>query len=300
LARLGDPNHEDDMLGSSKTEDGGWEERKQKEIEHSDRRRQIVTGYEYQTDASSDDLRQDFVKNHEEYEKHFSNTKFYSITRSSFACRDALLYTGIQGKTVLDYCCGNGEIGVAMAGHGAKWVHGIDISQVAADNATGLARIEDVGDRCSFEVMDAEDMRFEDNTFDVVHEYGALHHLDLEAAFRETSRVLKPGGRLVCSEALRHNPLIHNYRKRTMHLRTEWEVNHILGVPEILSGTKYFQNVKMQFFHLAALAAIPFRKRRIFGGLLGALERVDSLLLRIPYLQRLAWVAVIEYSNPRK
>ena len=31
-----------------------------------------------------------------------------------------------------------------------------------------------------------------------------------------------------------------------------------------------------------------------------ALEQVDGLLLRIPYFQRLAWVAVIEYSNPRK
>ena len=288
------------MLGSSKNEGGEWEERKQKEIEHSDRRRQIVTGYEYQTDASEHDLRRDFVKDQEEYERHFSNTKFYSITRSSFAYRDDLLYTGIKGKTVLDYCCGNGEIGIAMATHGAEQVHGIDISQVAADNATELARIEGVEDRCSFGVMDAEDMQFKDNTFDLIHEYGALHHLDLEAAFRETSRVLKPGGRLVCSEALRHNPLIHMYRKRTMHLRTEWEVDHILGVPQILSGKKHFHDVKVRFFHLAALAAIPFRKLSMFSGLLGTLEYVDSMLLRVPYLQRLAWVAVIEYSNPRK
>ena len=33
----------------------GLEDRKKKEIEHSDRRRQIVTGYEYFTDASSED-----------------------------------------------------------------------------------------------------------------------------------------------------------------------------------------------------------------------------------------------------
>ena len=77
-------------------------------------------------------------------------------------------------------------------------------------------------------------------------------------------------------------------------------MDHILGVPEILSGAKCFENVKVKFFHLAALAAIPFRKRRFFSSLLGMLERVDSLLLSIPYLQRWAWVAVIEYSNPRK
>ena len=29
-------------------------------------------------------------------------------------------------------------------------------------------------------------------------------------------------------------------------------------------------------------------------------EQVDGLLLRVPYFQRLAWVAVIEYRNPRK
>jgi 2-polyprenyl-3-methyl-5-hydroxy-6-metoxy-1,4-benzoquinol methylase len=293
-------NHRDDRDGLGKSESGPWEDRKQKEIEHSDRRRQIVTGYEYQTDASRDDLRREFIKDQKEYEKHFSNIKFYSITRSSFAYRDSLVYEDIQGKTVLDYCCGNGEVGVAMAARGAGRVHGIDISQVAADNATRLAQVEGLEDQCCFEVRDAEDTQFEDNMFDLVHEYGALHHLDLEAAFKETSRILKPQGRMVCSEALRHNPLIHMYRKRTMHLRTEWEVDHILGVPEILIGREYFQDVKVRFFHLAALAAIPFRKRGIFSALLGGLELVDNALLRIPYFQRLAWVAVIEYRNPRK
>lgn len=288
------------MVESSNAEHGKWEDRKQREIEHSDRRRQIVTAYEYHTDASGADLRREFVQDGEQYEKHFSNTKFYSVTRSSFGCRDALLYADIRGKTALDYCCGNGEMAIAMAAQGAEHVHGIDISQVAVNNATVLAGSEGVAERCSFRVMDAENMEFADNTFDIIHEYGALHHLDLTAAFRETSRVLKPGGRLICSEALRHNPLIHMYRKRTMHLRTEWEVEHILGVPNILSGTEYFEDVNIRFFHLAALAAIPFRRYRAFKKLLSTLEVIDGLLLRIPYVQWLAWVAVIEYKNPRK
>jgi hypothetical protein len=37
------------------------EERKIKEIEHSDRRRSIVRAYEYHTDASPDQLEEKFV-----------------------------------------------------------------------------------------------------------------------------------------------------------------------------------------------------------------------------------------------
>ena len=276
------------------------EERKQKEIEHSDRRRSIVRGYEYKTDASEQDADSSFVEDSEEYRKHFSNMKFYSVTRSSVARRDEVLYEGIEGKVVLDYCCGNGEIGIEMAKRGAADVYGIDISQVAIDNAAALAVDAGVGSSCKFAVMDAENTDFEGDTFDAIHEYGALHHLDLEAAFKELARILKPEGKLVCTETLRHNSFIHWYRHRTPHLRTEWEVEHILGVPEIWSGLAHFENVNIKFYHLAVLAAVPFRKSVIFRPLLAGLELIDKVLLSIPGLRRMAWVAVIVYSYPRK
>ena len=219
------------------------EDRKKKEIEHSDRRRKIVTGYEYFTDASSEDEKRQYIANEEEYQYHFSNTKFYSITNSSFSFRDKILYSNIKDKITLDWCCGNGEIGIAMAQSGAKKVHGVDISDVSISNATALSNERNLNDICHFVQMDAEKMSFSDNTFDIVHEYGALHHVDLEVSLKEVSRVLKADGRFICTEALRHNPIIHWYRKRSMHLRTEWEVEHILGVKDILKGEKYFNNV---------------------------------------------------------
>lgn len=276
------------------------EERKQKEIEHSDQRRSIVAGFEYQTDASEESLKRDHVVTDEEYEHHFSNMKFYSITRSSFAYRDRLLYDSISGKTTLDYCCGNGEVALEMARKKADKVCAIDISQVAIDNAMALAQKYGVADRCDFSVMDAENMTYDTSSFDVIHEYGALHHLELNAAFKELSRVLKPNGVLVCTEALRHNPLIHRYRKKTPQLRTDWEVEHILGVPEILQGRKYFEEVNIRFFHLAALGAVPLRKAFVFKPILKVLELFDGVLMRIPYLRRMAWIAVIEYRKPKK
>jgi len=274
------------------------EERKLKEIEHSDRRRSIVKGYEYHTDSSEDQAIDNFVEGSEEYSEHFSNMKFYSITRKSFAYRDAMLYEGIEGAVALDYCCGNGEVAIEMAKRGAAKVYGIDISSVAIENARSLAKDAGVDAVCIFEVMDAEHTSFEDETFDIIHEYGALHHLDLSAAYAELSRILKPNGKLVCTEALRHNPLIHWYRKRTPQLRTQWEVEHILGFPELCSGRRFFAEMRLQTFHLAALAAVPLRKSPVFGVLFGALNVVDSILLSIPLLRRLAWVAVAVYSRP--
>jgi len=285
------------------------EDRKKKEIEHTNRRRQIVTGYEYFSDTSHDSEKLQYVSDEGEYYANFANAKYYSISRSSFAYRDSLLYPRIDNKIALDYCCGSGEISLEMAKHGAKHVYGIDISDVAAGNATLLATEAGIEDRCSFEVMDAENLTYDDSTFDVIHEYGALHHLDLEAALKETSRVLKPGGSFICTEALRHNPIIHWYRSkttpgkkwmgRTVYLRTQYEFEHILGVPEIMLGKKYFENVHIRFFHLCALAAVPFRKFPFFSPLLSLLEMIDDLILKIPYLQRMAWVCVIEYKNPK-
>ncbi len=275
------------------------EYRKLKEIEHSDKRRSIVKGYEYQTDASENLFVRSFVEPSHEYKKNFSNMKFYSIAGKSFAYRDKHLFGDVVCRTVLDYCCGNGEIAIELACKGAEKVCAIDISQVAINNAKEIAEKNGCSDRCEFSVMDAENMEYETNHFDVIHEYGALHHLKLEAAFSELSRVLKPGGKLICTEALRHNPLIHMYRKRTPHLRTQWEVEHILGVPEILNGKKYFKKMDIRFFHLTSLFAVPFRKMFFFKPLLWCFDQIDSLLLCLPIIRRMAWVAVIVYSEPR-
>lgn len=278
----------------------GFEERKLEEIEHSDRRRSIVAAYEYQTGTRDDGIMGEFVAHEGHYGRHFSNMKFYSIAGLSFEHRDKLLYDRIEGATALDYCCGNGEIAVEMAKRGAKKVVGIDISEVAVTNAAKLAKMHSVQQNCEFIVMDAESTYFPDSNFDLIHEYGALHHLDLASAFRELRRILKPNGRIVCTEALRHNPFIHFYRRLTPHLRTKWEFEHILGVTEIMSGSRYFDGLYIRFFHLAALAAVPFRRTRYFGILLTILKRLDKAILCIPYLQRLAWIAVFTYTQPKK
>ena len=200
----------------------------------------------------------------------------------------------------MDYCCGNGEDGILIAKNWAREVIGVDISDVSVENATRHAERAGAGDRVTYLVRDAEQTGFEANRFDVITEYGSLHHLDLDTALSEMVRILKPDGKAICQEAVAHNPFIHLYRKLTPHLRTPWEVGHILRKSSMRVMHKYFRKVEVTHYHLVSLLAVPFRNTALFDPLLTALEAVDDLLLRIPVLRWQGWQMVIVLSEPNK
>ena len=230
----------------------------------------------------------------------WTNMKYYSIERKSRNVVTDWFSNNCKDKKVLDYCCGNGDDSFIIAGKGATEVIGIDLSQVSIDNCSQVALSEGLGDRTSFYVMDAEDLKFEDNYFDVITEYGVLHHLDLKKAYSELSRVLKPDGKCICVETLGHNPFIRLYRKITPNLRTKWEVKHILKKNNIEMAAEYFGKINiLGFFHLATLAAVPFRSLTMFEFFLGMLETIDSVILKLPFLKWQAWQVVFTLSEPK-
>ncbi len=75
-------------------------------------------------------------------------------------------------------------------------VHVTDLSPGMVDAAK--ANAERLGFTVEGRVADAERIPYDDNTFDVVVGHAVIHHIpDVEQAFREMLRVLKPGGRFV-------------------------------------------------------------------------------------------------------
>lgn len=279
------------------------EERKLKEIEHSRVRRQILQGSERHADTNPSEQAENIntlVRDKEAFNYHFSNIKFYSVTKASEDYQRAWMAQRCgPGTTVLDFACGSGENGILAASFGAT-VLGMDISPEGVENANLNARQSGVAQRCRFEVMDGENMTYADDTFDYAVEYGALHHVELNAAMRELARVIKPGGEMICIEALRHNPVIHAYRKRTPHLRTAWEVDHILGVESLDVMRKYFGRVEARFFHLTALAAVPFRKTFLFKPMRAIFDAVDRLILRNQQLGKYGWIMAVTIADPIK
>lgn len=234
-------------------------------------------------------------------EHYTSNMAFYSVVRKSRSYVFRWLHENVKDKRVLDYCCGEGRASLEIAGLGAGQVVGIDLSPVSLENARKRCREAGVEKNTLFFLMDAEEMAFSDSAFDIIHESGALHHLDLDRAYAEMARVLRPNGCCICVEALRHNPVIQYYRKKTPHLRTSWETANILGRAEIEMARKFFGTIRLDgFFHLATLGAVPFRKFAGFDLLLRILEGIDDVILKRPWIQWAAWQAVFVLGDPIK
>ena len=228
-----------------------------------------------------------------------SNEKFYSIARKSQEFVNNYLLQNCLGKKVLDYCCGDGETTIFLAEQGAEAI-GIDISSMSIENAKRKAASKGLKERTNFFVMDAENLKFKDGSFDLIICNGVLHHLDIKKAYPELARVVKSEGKIICNEPLVYNPVFHLYRKMTPHLRTEWEMSHILGKNDIKLARDYFGEVETKFFHLTDLLAVPFRNFSCFNFILGFLEKVDSVILRLPSLKWLAWQIVFILSKPKK
>jgi len=231
----------------------------------------------------------------------WSNFKYYSVEKKNLAFVTEWLQEYCRNAMVLDYCCGNGDDSIRIAKDMmVSRIVGIDISDVAIKNCKIRAEENGFEDKTEFLVMDAEHLEFADNTFDTIVIYGVLHHLKLDQAFSELARVLKPDGRIIATEALRHNPLIHLYRKRTPHLRTAWEVDHILGRSELKLAENYFGEVEKHFFDLTTLIAVLLRRTVLFSPLLTVLEGVDNVLLKMPGIQWMAWKVVFTLAKPKK
>lgn len=90
-----------------------------------------------------------------------------------------------------------------------------DISPGMIDALTANAR--KLGFDVDTTVCDAEDLPFADSRFDLVLGHAILHHVpDLERAFAEFARVLKPGGTVVfAGEPSRHGDTIATAPKKT-------------------------------------------------------------------------------------
>jgi len=104
-------------------------------------------------------------------------------------------YKDFSGKKVLAVGSGNGYVLSKYAQEGAE-VYGIDITQTGIDLCR--RRFELLGLRGDFHVANAEQLPFENETFDCVCSMGVLHHTpDTAKAAEDIFRVLKPAGRLI-------------------------------------------------------------------------------------------------------
>lgn len=215
--------------------------------------------------------------------------KYYKSASVSKEFYHSLISENVKNKKVLEYGCGPGSAAFDLARSGAL-VFAIDISDVAIQLAKDQAKEEDL--EIDFQVMDAENLTFNDNSFDVICGSGILHHLDLTKAYSELNRVLSEDGKTVFFEPLGHNPIINLYRLLTPSMRTEDE--HPLLMKDIIYAEEFFEGIQVHHFNLLATVAsfIPSLSR--------VLNKTDGFIFQqFPFLRKYSWIAVLEFSKPK-
>ena len=100
-----------------------------------------------------------------------------------------------KDKKVLEIGCAGGIDSIEYAKNGAQ-VWATDFTDESVEFTTnGVKRLN--LDNIRVEKVDVRNIPYEDNSFDVVHVFGILHHiLDVNDGVREILRVLKPGGNM--------------------------------------------------------------------------------------------------------
>ena len=131
-----------------------------------------------------------------EYTMGYSDEFLWLLRRRSVERDCSYLLSHLKpGLDVLDFGCGPGTLSVGLARLVEPGeLHGVDIEESQIAIASAAAQAGGHGN-ATFQVADAMDLPFEDNSFDIAHCHTVLTHVpDTQAALSEIRRVLKPGG----------------------------------------------------------------------------------------------------------
>ena len=143
-----------------------------------------------------------------------------------------------SGAKVLDVGCGFGGTSryLAKALGPRSHVTGITLSPKQVERGTQLAQEQGVAANTNFTVMDALDMKFPDNTFDVVWACESGEHMpDKKRYISEMMRVLKPGGKFVMACWSQRDdsevPFDKRDKRDLQYLYEEWTHPYFISIP---------------------------------------------------------------------
>ena len=206
----------------------------------------------------------------------------------------------LRGARILDVGIGDGHSSVLMALAGAQ-VTGIEVSTVALGRAEALARR--YGVELNLQKMPGEDLRFDRGAFDGILCVSAYHHMDQERAASEFARVLRPGGHLSMIDPLATNPPAWLYRQvGQLFSRVATSRETPLRVSDVRILREHFRAVEWRGLYLLSVGLIamerlqrnpgPWVFRFTEAGFRWT-SRLDSAILKMPGLQRIAWKIAI-------
>lgn len=140
----------------------------------------------------------------------YRHNAFY-LARKAVVDWDLMTSAGIQEKSVLNVGCFEPIDELHWAGLVRDWT-AIDLSPTSIEVARRIVAAElhpDLAKKVRFEVMDAQHLTFDPNSFDVAVSFSVIDHIPDPAirqrAISEMARVVKPGGYVILTVPNRHS-----------------------------------------------------------------------------------------------
>ena len=161
-------------------------------------------------DAFDDGLQRDG------YMRLFEHTSHLFLQRRARIIQSEL--ENAQGKNVLELGSTSWKSWIEDNDIKPRNLYCINISQEEINRGKESEHLSKV--KPYFRLMDANNLDFEDDSFDFVYGCAILHHLDYSRALDEIYRVLKPGGKILFAEPLGINPIAKLVRVMTPFART--------------------------------------------------------------------------------
>jgi 2-polyprenyl-3-methyl-5-hydroxy-6-metoxy-1,4-benzoquinol methylase len=206
------------------------------------------------------------------------------------------LLGNVGGKQILDIGSGFGNAALNMAKKGAL-VTSIDISPKLIEGCKCRAKKNNLG--VNFQIMDATNLKFEDNTFDIILGIRTIHHLqDIGGFLLNAKRCLKPGGFLLIVEPQKYNPFVEfgrRYIKNREDDRTSTE--HPLVPKDLRVMKNIFGNLEKQEYSFLSAACQVFKLMRwikVYEFSSRTFSFIDRILWYLPFLRPLYWQVVIK------
>ena len=207
---------------------------------------------------------------------------------------ELLNWAGVgQAEQILDVGCGIGGSSLYLAQKFNARATGITLSPVQASRATERAQEAGLDTEVQFQVADALEMPFADNSFDFVWSMESGEHMpDKEKFLQECYRVLKPGGTFLMATWC-HRPITPATGELTadekQHLADIYRVYclpYVISVPEYeaIAHNLSFQNIRTADWSDAVapfwdtVIDSAFEPKAIFGLLQSGWSTIEAAL----------------------
>lgn len=220
------------------------------------------------------------------------------LNEREYAC---FLLGCLEGKKLLDYGCGDGWNTVCFAKAKAK-VWATDISENGVELTKKKAAANGVSELVTAEVQNCYETQFLSDMFDIIYGGGILHHLDVQTAGQELSRILHPNGIAVFYEPIRENKIMDTIKAMVLRVlrrkpSEETENETPMTIERINLLKPYFKIINYRFFNVLSSANVLFNSELLKSLFLWA----DYMLINyLPGYFKLGRGVVIELRQPIK